>query len=235
MPTKGLGIWNVRPIPMRQRSCRGRCDDVLAFEDDLAAVGVHSTGDQVEPGGLTRPVGTDDTESLTVANADAQIVDHQDPAERLPKALGFKRYCQVESPPPHHPQSPFPSCLYMPTRRPDRSSPSTQCNRMSHRAARGQEIPAAAEPSQEPGRNTRASACCDPREVDLLRPLDGKILDERLHLVLRRDIRGGGVATDGQLEGILGALAPLAADERRLVDVLHDVARADLEGRGRPR
>ena len=77
----------------------GHVSDVLAVEDHLAGIGVHSPGDEVEPGGLARPVGTDDTERFAFVDADAEIVDHQDPSERLSKALGFKSYRQVDPPP----------------------------------------------------------------------------------------------------------------------------------------
>ena len=67
MPEKGLGIWKVRPMPMRGNVRGGQVGDVLAVEDHLAGVGVDGTGDEVEPRGLAGPVGTDDTESLTFA------------------------------------------------------------------------------------------------------------------------------------------------------------------------
>jgi hypothetical protein len=39
----------------------GKVSDVLAFENDLATIGVDGSGDQVEPSGLPSTVGTDNT------------------------------------------------------------------------------------------------------------------------------------------------------------------------------
>ena len=112
----------------------GEVGDVLAVEDHLAGVGMHGAGDEVEPGGLARPVGTDDTERLTFIDADAQIVDHQDPSERLSKALGFKSYRQVDPPPCVIPV-PLPSLCVCTSQGPSRNGPSMQSHRMSHDAA----------------------------------------------------------------------------------------------------
>ena len=96
---EGLGDLEGAADALAAALVPGEVGDVLAVEDHLAGVGVHRTGDEVEPGGLAGPVGTDDPERLAFVHADAQVVDDQDPSERLAKALGFKSYRQVHPPP----------------------------------------------------------------------------------------------------------------------------------------
>ncbi len=46
--SKGCGIWNVRPMPVRQRAIGGCPGDLLAAETDRAAIGGNIARDQVE-------------------------------------------------------------------------------------------------------------------------------------------------------------------------------------------
>ena len=72
-PVKGRRFWKVRASPHSTMRCAGsRADRAGHRQRDLAAVGLFEAGQDVEQGGLSRAVGSDDPHDLALADLQSE-------------------------------------------------------------------------------------------------------------------------------------------------------------------
>ena len=78
--------WKVRVMPLWKMRSGLEPGDVDALMQDLSLVGLQHPGQQVEGGGLTRPVRTDQTTDPATGDGEAAAVHGVYAAERLAQA-----------------------------------------------------------------------------------------------------------------------------------------------------
>ena len=76
---------------------RRPAEDVLALEQDGAAVGAQFAGDEVEDGGLARAVRADQADDAALADVEGEIAHGDQPAEGLAQAADAEQDLLVGS------------------------------------------------------------------------------------------------------------------------------------------
>src|ERR1041385_5684634 len=78
------------PDPQPRAAVHRLPGEVVPVEGDLAGVGPHEPGDQVERRGLSRPVGAEEADDLALLHLQRDVVHHGAPLEGLPEAGGLE-------------------------------------------------------------------------------------------------------------------------------------------------
>ncbi len=76
--------------PAQHARVHGKARDVLAFEQDLAAIRHQHAGEQIDDGGLARPVGADQRVAGALLDFQREVARHLQAAERFLQVPGFE-------------------------------------------------------------------------------------------------------------------------------------------------
>ena len=86
-----LVIWNDRAMPMWVRAVDGQARYVLSFEVHRAFGGLELPGEDVEQGGLTGPVGTDQSHPFPRLDTEGHVAQGGQTSEMYGDALNVKQ------------------------------------------------------------------------------------------------------------------------------------------------